>query len=254
MNTSMITRDWQHIFAYGSSGSGKTTLASWFPKPFLLVPRAEQSQLSLKGRNIDFMEITNSKEMLDAIGYFENIQNTKGSDALEHETLVIESLSHYTDQIVEEFSRNGAIKDARQVYGVVNSHFRTIQQRLRRLDMHVIFTALAATTQSADGETTTGEPLISGRTKTMLPASCDIIGYCEVREGRPPVYKFHTRAHKGFMARTRYNSMPAEFIIGGTKETSLWHQMRPYIFPAPAPKVEAEPEQILNGGSDVVGN
>lgn len=239
MNTSSMTRTWQHVFAYGSSGSGKTTMASFFPKPFLLVPRAEQSQLSLKDRDIDFMEITSSKDMLDAIAYFEKIQNTKGSDALEHETLVIESLSHYTDQIVEEFSRGGAIKDARQVYGVVNSHFRTIQQRLRGLDMHVIFTALATTTESADGETQHGEPLISGRTKTILPASCDIVGYCEVREGKPPMYKFHTRAYRGYMARTRYHAMPAEFTVGRTAETSLWQQMRPFIFPKPV-EVEVE--------------
>jgi len=221
-NAKDILAPWVHFFLYGDTGSGKTMAASTFPRTLFLVPQNENSITTLRGRDVPYYEIIDMSSPVNAgvggmIPVLEEIEKAydQGPDAFPFDTIVIESISHYADLCIEEMSKGNALQMDQQKWGRLGSHFRNLQTRLRKLDCHVVFTALAKASIIADAEDggarTPGSPLIQGQTALKLPSACDVIGYCE--EYRPNAkdmkYRVHFRKYQTFPARSRFSRMPA---------------------------------------------
>ena len=216
-NAKDIVAPWTHWFLYGESGSGKTKSASTFPRPCFLVPYNEQSITTLRGMDVAYYEVTGMKgDVTNGSGGLENIllelENEYYRDPNEfpYETVVLESISHYSDLVADELTRGGKVFMDQAKWGQFLSHFRNIQARLRKMEVHAVFTALAKVDKAND-DTVIGGPLIQGQTALKLPSACDVIGYCEeIRSAKDSIYRMHLRRHKHFAAGSRFPAIPPQ--------------------------------------------
>jgi len=216
MNAQNLQSPWTHWFMYGDSGAGKTKAASTFPRPVFLVPENEGSITTLRGMDMPYYTITDKSSPL---------RNGRGGmvhvlDELEHEyasnpdnfpfdTIVVESLTHFADLAVEEISNGATVPMDQFRWGLLSSHLRNLQARLRRLDVHAVFTALAKT-EADDNKVLLGLPMVQGQAALKIPSACDVIAYCEVSPSKnAPVFSVHTRRYKHFIARSRFKRLPA---------------------------------------------
>lgn len=242
-NASQIYAPWTHWFLYGDTGSGKTSCASTFPRPIFIVPTDENSIVTLKGMNIDYIEIYGAKGhprtggwgLENAIAWLEQ-QLNKDPEGFPYDTVVIEALSHYLDQVQEELSEGNTKQMDQQKWGKLSGHLRNIHSRLRNMDVHVVFTALVKEEKDA-ANNATALPLMSGRMGYMLPSACDVIGYCKERPGKPEsLYDVHFRKYMHFPARSRFRGMPQ-------KVTNFrFDDMLPYVNGVAVAPVVEEPQ------------
>jgi len=228
---------------YGETGSGKTKLASTFPDPLFLVPANEGSELTLLGTDFPFVKIgrddngkpmaarhhmglvletleTRHAKMLKCYAEASATDSDDERAALEAaaveafpwQTIVVESLSHYCDMLVEDLSRGGTKSMDMQAWGALGSHLRSVHARLRNFDCHVVFTALAKLVEGASGGAVAGKPNITGQMADKLPSACDVIGYCETMpggtKGAPRIFRTHFEKYKQFPARSRFPGFP----------------------------------------------
>lgn len=214
-NTKQLTAPWTSWFLYGCTGSAKTTSASTFPKPLFLVPENERSHVALMGLDFPYIEITGAnapyspstgkggmKAVLQAI----HAEYNKNPNSFPYDTIVVEALSHYVDLALADFGAGSG--DNRQVYGKLGDHLREMHNRLRSIEVHVVYTALSTTTGGDEGTAQLGGPLMPGKMQFKLPAACDVLGYCEPGTGKEPKYRMHFERFKCFEARTRFKRMP----------------------------------------------
>lgn len=241
-NAKNITNPRVHVFLYGSSGSGKTTAASKFPNPLFLVPANEQSIVTLRGSDFNYIEIGSQRakgkkcwtEMEDILDELLTVQKTQGPEALPCETVVVESLSHYIDMMIEDMTNGGDVDMTFKHWGLIGTHLRHVQDMLRQLDVHAVFTALAKANTSAAGDVVAGGPMLTGASAEKLPSACDVIGYCEMRPGKPPIYNTHFQKHGIYAARTRFKEMPASV------QNFSWEHIEPYLTKPNAPPVKTQ--------------
>ena len=129
-------------------------------------------------------------------------------DMFPYETIVVESMTHLTDLIVEDISQFGAKRMDQLGWGHLSTFIRSMHDRLRSLDTHVIYTALPKTVESDSG-IVYGKPNLVGGMADKLPSACDVIAYMEeVRRKEESKYVMHLRKHKHFAARSRFGRMP----------------------------------------------
>lgn len=234
-NTKDITTPWAHVFLYGMSGAGKTVAASSFPKPLFLVTKLENSVLTLRGQDFQYIEITKTDELVDVLESFYVLQQTKGPAVLPFETLVLESISHYCDMITGEILGKKTKKESAPAtlatsesgkmiqadWGVMRTHFVYIQRALKRLEAHTVMTALADPPRF-DQQTkiySDGGPLIQGAARDILPSACDVISYVESDGG---VYRAHNRPHARYVARTRFDQLPSTVQLTPVQPYYAW--------------------------------
>lgn len=225
---------WLHFFLYGDTGSSKTTIASTFPRPLFLVPQMEKSEVTLAGQDHKYIEILGrydpiirnaegvSQAGLDAVVAMIERDYRANPNTFPFDTIVFESISHYVEMLQEEITEGNKKQMDPQKWGIVAMHFRNIQKRLRALDLHVIYTALADTNQDSAG-TVRGGPALPGKTRTLLPSACDIVAYCEATRGKEPKYRVHFRGYDVFMGRSRIKGIPH------TIENCTFDLLRPYL-------------------------
>ncbi len=211
---------WHHWFFYGPTGSGKTTLAATFPRPVFILPKNEGSIVTLRGMDIPYYEVVDMDEtkLRDGVGSMSHILGTletayhKAPNDFPFDTIVVESLSHYTDLVIEQLTKGGKLHMDQPKWGILTSHLRNVQSRLRNMDVNVVFTALDAV-KELDDKSIVGGPLIQGASAKKLPSSCDVVGYCEETGGgtnKAPIHRVHFRRNGVFIARTRLKGIPAK--------------------------------------------
>lgn len=224
-NAQDITAPWTTWFLYGDTGSGKTSAAATFPRPYFIVPQNEQSIVTLKGRDIDYVEVIGSgtleKRSVKPSGFgLEQIvtmieqEYASQPDSFPYDTIVIESLSHYMDLVIEELTAGNKYDMDWSKWGLLSGHLRSIHGRLRTLDVNVVYTALA-NVPSDDGGKNNGPkqslgPMMQGKMAFKLPSACDVVGYFEINAGKPPHYYAHFQPHRNYTARTRFPGIPAK--------------------------------------------
>jgi hypothetical protein len=223
--TSLIP--WTHWFFYGATRSGKTELAATFPKPLFIVPQNEASITTLMGRDIPYvlcgspfgsydeekgvggligMRDKNGNQEIGILDSLERLYK-KNPKTFPYETIVLESMSHYTD-LVEEHLTAGATKQMDPLaWGKMKDHLRHVQTRLRAMQVHVVFTCLDELKTNEKSGVTIGGPLMSGKAARTLPSSCDAIGYCR-RAGDRFFVHFKNFGH--YQAGSRFTRMPSQ--------------------------------------------
>jgi hypothetical protein len=231
-NTSQLHQPRVHAFLYGAPGAGKTVAAASFPEPIIASPANENGVLSLMGQDVLFKRVSSGTDMLALVTHLEQIQGKDGPDALPGQTLVLDSLSHYADLVVEEIAagRKGGMDQ--QGWGQLAGHFRLLQTRLRNLDLHVVYTSLAETLTNDTGAAVGGRPRLPGSARDMLPSACDLILYLDVRDSvgqAAPIHRAYSRPKAGYMARSRFNTLPGEMTLGLAQGSRLWDQLRTHV-------------------------
>jgi len=219
---------WIKVFLYGNTGVGKTLQASMFPEPVILYPAVEGSIVTLRGKDVLYRAIAKPSEMIETLRYLNDVQARQGADKLPGSTLVLESMSHYCDMVASDEGSKRPRGMDQAGWGAVKTHFQLITGLLANLQMHVVYTSLAA--EPAMEEARAGCPLLAGASKTLVPATCDIIAYMEVSTpmGKAPVHTVHLAPWRNFMARHRFRTLglPDTMTVGTDPTTnSLWAQL-----------------------------
>lgn len=263
-NTDEIQTPRTAWFFYGATGSGKTTALATFPRPLLLVPANEGSELSLRAQRIPFVKVGKDlsgkvipvRQHLNSILTDLEARHARMQAALRAgdelaadrefpwETIGVESLTHLGDMLVEDVSNYGLKKMDQQGWGLISTFLRTVHSRLRNMDVHVVYTSLAKLSES-DGSATTGGPALIGSMAEKLPSACDVIAYMEEipqPAPNPPIYRTFLRKYKWWQARSRFASLPP--YIDAFNFNALGEQLGltlPAPEPEPAPLPTAEP-------------
>jgi hypothetical protein len=222
-NAKTLTTPWTRWFFYGPSGAGKTKLASSFPYPVMIQPINEGSIVTLRGLDIPYYEMTDmTSQLRDGRGglnrIIDELEKEYQADpkAFPYETIVVESLTHYSELVVEEISEQGTKPMDQRKWGEVASHFRNVHARLCNMQVHVVYTSLDKIDKSDSGVIVAG-PSLQGAAATKLPSACEVVGYCEVSRSNKKVggtlvaqtdYKVHFRKHGHYPARSRFDAMP----------------------------------------------
>lgn len=244
--TSDMTTPYTSWFFYGMTGSGKTTIASTFPSPLFLVPVVEKSHVTLldSAQSFPVLQIgydPTTKERVHTITHMHEVLTfledqhremqrlfslarktnqteerdelfARGEQMFPWETIVVESLTHYADMVVEDLSQRATKQMNQGLWGKLSSHLRTVHDRLRGLEAHIVYTALDKVVTGEGGGIAHGSAAIPGAMSEKLPSACDSIGYCEEGRGPKGEVRFfaHFRRHGVFPARSRFKRMPAK--------------------------------------------
>lgn len=211
-------------FIYGAPGSGKTRQAATFPSPVVLSPANEGGIVTLRGLDVPYFTLTGRSSLEQVLAHLERIQAREGADALPGETLVFDAVSHYAELVVEEIAQSRKAGMDQQGWGQLAAHFRAVHQRLRRLDMHIVYTALAEPIVSEGGGVIGQRPRLPGSARELVPSACDLLLYADARESttRDGIYKVFSRPYLGAIARSRFAALPAEMVVGVDDSTTLW--------------------------------
>lgn len=237
-----IVAPWTAWMLYGAMGSGKTRSASTFPKPLFLVPANENSHLTLRqlqelnvpyqivGKRADGSVVKVRAHLTEIFDDLEkrhlkmrqfyalaNEAEAKGDteahkkacadaeEAFPWMTIVPESLTHLCDLLVEDVSDYGKKKMDQQGWGLISTYLRTMHSRLRNMDVHVVYTCLAKTTEAEGGGVTSGGPHLLGQMAEKLPSMCDVVAYLEeLPTEKGPIYRTFFRKYRFWQARTRF--------------------------------------------------
>ena len=216
-NAADLLDPWTRWFLYGPTGSGKTHAAGTFPAPFFLVPPNEKSIVTLMGQDVAYTEVGNRMQMNHAVRWlrsqydlamrlFDAGKDEEAEAAFPYQTIVVESLSHYCELLIEDIGARGQKKMDLQAWGQLSSHLRTLHSQLSDMDVHVVYTSLDKVDEAGNGQ-----PLMTGKNALMMPSACDVIGYFEcvpVQRGKAPVYRAHFRQFGRYPARSRFKGMP----------------------------------------------
>jgi hypothetical protein len=239
-------------FFYGETGSGKTTAASSFPDPIFLVPSNENSFIALLDQERSFPYVILGKDMqtgqplkvrqhvMEVLGWFEDmhreavrLQNVaaaleaagkaeeadakydEAARAFPYQSVVLESCTHLVDLVIEDITDYGRKPIDQRGWGLIQTFLRTVHDRLRALDVHIVYTALAQVKDVKGTESSQGSPNISGSMAQKMPSACDCIGYCEELNGPKgeSIYRIHFRKFGPYPARARFRRMP-KFVDG----------------------------------------
>src|SRR3569832_1716596 len=91
------------MFIYGPLRSSKTTSAATWPKPVFISAGNEHGDTSLRGANVDVIVVRSIQDMKDAVAYID----LNGKKNHGWETIVVDSLTYYSELFVAEVSKNG---------------------------------------------------------------------------------------------------------------------------------------------------
>jgi hypothetical protein len=218
---------WTHWFFYGATRSGKTELAATFPKPLFIIPQNEASITTLMGRNVPYVLCSGpfgrfdeekgtggmvgmkDKDGNQEAGILDKLESQyrKNPKTFPYDTIVVESMSHYCDMVEEHLTNSSQKQMDPLAWGKMKDHLRHVQLRLRRMQVHVVFTCLDDLKTNEKSGITIGGPLMSGKAARTLPSSCDVIGYTRKAGGR---YFVHFKQYGHYYAGGRLKGLPEQ--------------------------------------------
>lgn len=204
MNAAAMPTHRVHCCFYGPTGSGKTAIAASFPRPIFIIPQNEGSEETLRGLPIPVKKVNTSTEMVNTL--HELLALHKSGHLHEWgETIIIESLSHYSELFEMELTNRGA-GTMQGKWGQYNSHFVFMREVLWQLDAHVVFTGLPMVKTDKNGSVIKAGVKLYGQPGELLVSSCEVVGYCEQIAGNQ--FLCHVENYGGYPARTRIRGMP----------------------------------------------
>ena len=196
---------------YGDTRSGKTKLAGTFPRPRFLSDQTEKGYETLRhmkpeelfepGVRPEVYGIESPKDMIDLL---EDTEVTVRKNPGKIQTLVIDSLTFYSDLFYETMAREEArmsgqkMVDTRKLYGALFNHLRSVMIRAHSIPgINVVWLGLASVDDYGRGGL-----MIPGKSAAKLPAMCN--NYWYLRR-----YKV-SKDEEGYEVRTQtYMSFPA---------------------------------------------
>ena len=196
-NTNDIKPTKVNALIYAPSGYGKTTLAKTLP-PKTIVISLEAGLLSLKGSNVDYVEVDPKRKLESLREYLGEIVKS------DYDTIFIDSLSEISQMFLEEAEKK--FPDARnnmQKYGLYNQMMMAFIKYCRDLDKNVFFTALQKDDKDEIGRITHIPDLVGSISK-KCQAYFDFV-FCLMIFEKDDEKKrvLLTDAHDGYVAKDR---------------------------------------------------
>jgi hypothetical protein len=171
------------MFIYGPLRSSKTTSASTFPKPVFIAAGNENGDTSLRGSDVDVIVVRSIQDMKDAVAYIE----LNGKKNHGWETIVVDSLTYYSELFVAELSQNGNKALQIRDWGLLDLHLQKwLLPKLTMLKFHTVWIANEAEVKNSDGAVVSYQPMLYGASKTKFPGACDLIVRTGIRTVRNP--------------------------------------------------------------------
>lgn len=136
------------LFLFGGAGVGKTYTALCFPKPFVIDTelRNQKYYKKMELQQGVLYQTEDHEEIL-------NVVRTLASTKHEFQSLVIDSATLVYQRVVSDFEKKkGARSKPNEEYQSANNWFRKFVHLLRKVDMHVIFTAEAKDIYNLDAQ------------------------------------------------------------------------------------------------------
>jgi len=189
---------------YGDTRSGKTHIAATFPRPVFIFPKNEGSEEVIRGNDFGMAKVNSRAEMEARLQDLLAAQNS-GRIREWGDTVVIESLSHYSELFTMELTDHGR-QDMKGHWGTYSAHFTYMREVLWQLDMHVVITGLANVKTDKNGSIIKAGFKLFGQPGDLIVSSCDLVGFCEQIPG--PRWLCHVENYGKFPGGTRVRGMP----------------------------------------------
>lgn len=157
-NSRDIAQSGIKVLVYGQPGVGKTRLCATAPSPVIL--SAESGLLSVQGEGLDYIEIRNVNDLMEAYEWLRS-----STEAKAYQTVCLDSISEIAEQLLSDEKRK--VKDGRMAYAQLNDRMASLLRAFRDLpDKHVYFSAKMEMAQGNDG-IIINRPSLPGKTLTQ---------------------------------------------------------------------------------------
>jgi len=214
------------FLVYGDSRSGKTTWAATFPRPLFLSDVTEGGWDSIANMSDEQMFEPGVKPLVWGIEKMADMAEARAKalpliQSGRVQTLVIDSLTFYTDLYLNYLIGMQAKKDMRAAYGDLGNHLRDLRVQTHALPVNVVWLCLA---KHPDDDNPTGRPMIPGQQGDKFMAGCHYIFYArswQEKRGQellPPNFEMRTRRYMNYIAGNRLGGRAQDLpdsLVGG---------------------------------------
>jgi hypothetical protein len=209
------------IGCYGPTRSGKTHFAASAPRPCFIVPQNENSEVTFAGRQrsdgtpFPIKKVSRRDDVNATLDYLLALSK-RGQIHQLCDTVVFDSLSHYSECVEMELTQSGQSQMSGQ-WGLLTSHFKHIKDVLWQLDCHVIICALDFIRSNKSGVVEQCGAKLPGGIGQHLFSSVDVLAYFEqvqvqTGQGSQIYWQAHLCKKPPFDAGSRIPGMPAAVI------------------------------------------
>jgi len=200
------------FLVYGNTRVGKSTWAGTFPRPLFLSDVSEKGYESLREENWDDETTPRFESDVQPIVWGIEQQTDMAEAVLKIEplvkagrikTVVIDSLSFYSDLIFNFILMKQTKSDTRGAYGDLGTHLRNVRIKLHSLGCNVVWLCLA---KDPDADNPTGGPMIPGQQADKFAAGVDFIFHFRLEQPvptKPPMFQIRTKRYAGYIAGNR---------------------------------------------------
>ena len=234
----------------GGPGAGKTRMSSYWPKPLYL--DAENGRGSLADRNMPYVEIKTSRDMLDALEYLKAQERAPKAER-QFQTVVVDTVDSFQRLVKDEWvqqTKAGSFTGY-DAWGYLDTKMQLLFTRLLNLDYNVIVLVHYTSKEHKDGDNTVREFALQlqGAVKDQVFNDFGLVGWLGTfwaagEEGR--VQKrgltFQPTPDKPFL-KDRYNVTPKWMEINF--EDNDYRQLFEAFFNRP--EFEGMPESAVVG-------
>lgn len=203
------------FMTYGDTRSGKTTFSGTFPRPLVLADITEKGYEALRDENWNNEVTPRFEEGIAPIVW--GIE--KESDLAEAipkiepmvkaglvKTIVVSSISFYSDLVFNSILMRQEKTDTRKAYGDLGTHLRNVRIKIHGLGVNVVWEAL---TKHPETDDPIGRPMIPGQQADKFAAGVDFIFYTKLDQPqptKPATFDIYTRRHNNYIAGNRLGS------------------------------------------------
>lgn len=162
------------VLICGDPGAGKTLISSTWPN--VLYASAEGGLMSVADRNIPYVEIKKSEDLLRLKNMLEQPADVREEMlGFPVETVVIDTIDEIQKILMRERMESQK-RDAMQMqdWGWLNEQMQAIVRGFRNLDMHVVFTCHLKETVDSESGRVTYRPAMAGAIGDSIPSYVDL--------------------------------------------------------------------------------
>jgi hypothetical protein len=199
------------FLVYGDSRSGKTTWAATFPRPLFLSDVTEGGWDSIANMDDEQLFEPGVKPIVWGIEQMADMAVARGKAVPliasgRIQTIVVDSLTFYTDLYLNFLIGMQTKKDMRAAYGDLGNHLRDLRVQTHALPVNVVWLCL---TKHPDDDNPIGGPMIPGQQASKFMAGCHYVFHSRVHQEKrgqellPPVFEMRTRKYLNYIAGNR---------------------------------------------------
>lgn len=168
------------MLVIGGPGVGKTRMASYWPKPIYL--DCENGRGSLVDRNMPYIEVKNSKNMLDSLELLKSYESQIKVER-PYQTVVIDTIDSFQRKVKDEWLQQtkAGVFTGYDAWGFLDSKMQILTTRLLNLDYNVIVLAHHEDKKLGVGDDAKREfkLQLQGQVHNQIFNDLDLVGFME---------------------------------------------------------------------------